>query len=107
MASKNLNKSPTFYTISAPNHAGFKSKKDIHKCLQAAVPESSSIVSEKMAIGLDYLINTSSNKQNQNVLFIDFGHSKITAYALKFTTDSIVEIVEGSYSNLGVRSLDQ
>lgn len=36
-----------------------------------------------MAVGLDYLINTSKDKQT--VLFVDFGHCKISAYALKFT----------------------
>lgn len=59
---------------------------------------------KKMAVGLDYLINTSKDKQT--VLFIDFGHSKITSYALKFKEDSIVEQIEGSYGNLGARSLD-
>lgn len=57
-----------------------------------------------MAVGLDYLMNTS--KEKQTVLFVDFGHCKLTAYALKFTDTSIVEMIEGSYSNLGVRCLD-
>ena len=90
--------------MSAPNSCGYKVKKELAKCLSAIVPTPPSVVSEKMAIGLDYLINTS--KEKQTVLFIDFGHSKITAYALKFTDNSIVELIEGSYSNLGVRSLD-
>ena len=56
--------------------------------MMAILPNNPSVVSEKMAVGLDYLINTSKDKQT--VLFIDFGHSKITSYALKFKDDSIV-----------------
>lgn len=96
--------SPFFYTLSVPNHLGFKAKKELTKCISAVVPSPPSLVSEKMAVGLDYLINTS--KEKQTVLFVDFGHCKISAYALKFTDESIVELMEGSYSNLGVRCLD-
>ena len=86
-----LQTTPTFYTLSVPNHLGYYARKELYKSFSAVVSNPPSLVSEKMAVGLDYLINTSKDKQT--VLFVDFGHSKITAYVLKFTDNSIIELL--------------
>ena len=45
MADKIQNKAPTYYTVSAPNHLGYKARKQINNCLSAAISGKSSIVS--------------------------------------------------------------
>lgn len=59
-------------------------------------------------MGLDYgSFKKSEMGEGKHVLFLDFGHSKLSASLIKFT-DSIMEVVmERSARNLGCRDIDR
>jgi molecular chaperone DnaK (HSP70) len=65
------------------------------------------LVTETIAIGLDYGGFKKSEMGNgKNVLFVDFGHSKLSASFVRFTESKMDIIFEKANRNLGCRDID-
>lgn len=45
--------------------------------------------------------------EGKNVIFIDFGHSKLSASAIKFTDGKMEVITEKADRNIGCRDIDR
>ncbi len=46
------------------------------------------------------------SENTKNIAFIDFGHSKLSASLLKFSTGNMEVLVEKFNKNLGCRNID-
>lgn len=66
------------------------------------------LVTEAVAIGMDYgSFKKSELGEGRNVLFIDFGHSKLSMSLIKFGEAKLEVALEKSNRNLGCRDIDK
>ena len=79
-------------------------RKSIYTCMKAAAPYRFALLDESQAVCLDYYA-VNQNVQ-QTVLFVDFGHAKLSAYLVRFSEDQISTLLNVGAHNLGVRDLD-
>ena len=73
--------------------------------MKAASPYRFAMVKESQAVCLDYY-SVNQNVQ-QTVLFVDYGHAKLSAYMVKFSEDQITTLFKVGDHNMGVRNLDR
>ena len=65
------------------------------------------LVNENIAIGLEYSYEKKSELEGErNVVFIDFGHSTLSASLIRFSESKMEVILEKSTRNLGCRNID-
>lgn len=69
------------------------------------------VINESTAIGMDYgfyKMNEFSEKEEEAkvVLFVDFGHSKLSLYAIKFTKNYQKVVFQAHSRQLGCKNLD-
>jgi heat shock 70kDa protein 4 len=114
----NLNKLASKYQIIAvPNYLTHSERKALLNSLQIAKESTNGsygyqLITESIAIGSDYgfyKMNEFSDKEEEakTVLFVDFGHSKLSAYAMKFTKNYQKVIYEKHLRQLGCKNIDQ
>lgn len=70
------------------------------------------VINESTAIGMDYgfyKMNEFPEKEEQAkvVLFVDFGHSKLSIYAIKFTKNYQKVIFQTHSRQIGCKNLDE
>lgn len=66
------------------------------------------LVSETVAIALDYGgFKKQEMSEGKNVIFIDFGHSKLSVSAIKFTEGKMEVVYEKADRNIGCRDIDR
>lgn len=102
-AAKQTNAIPQ-YCIGVSDTCDFSTRKQLHTCMKAASPYRFALLSESQAVSLDYY--ASNQDVQQTVLFIDYGHSKLSAYIVKFGEDHITTLLKAGNHNRGVRNLD-
>lgn len=67
------------------------------------------LLNECTAVALDYGIfrkNDLDVKNARNILFVDFGHSKFSAFACSFTKEKMTTLAQLHERNLGCRDID-
>ena len=67
------------------------------------------LLNESTAVCLDYGIfrrNDLDAKNARNVLFLDFGHSKLSLFAASFTKDKATMLAQRHERHLGCRDID-
>lgn len=67
------------------------------------------LLNECTAVALDYGIfrkNDLDPKNARNILFVDFGHSKLSTFACSFTKEKMVTLAQVHERNLGCRDID-
>lgn len=76
--------------VAVPSYYTQAEKKALLASADIAGLKNVKLVSESVATGLDYGgFKKSEMKEGKNVLFVDFGHSKLSASLIKFTENSL------------------
>lgn len=93
--------------LAVPNYFTQAERKSVLAAAQIANLPNVRLVNETVAMALDY----GGFKKNQmgegkNVLFVDLGHSKLSASMVKFTSSDMEIIAERHHRNLGCRNID-
>ncbi len=105
-----------FMVLAVPDYLTHHERKALINVLQIAKETISNnygvqLVNESTAIGLDYGFYKKKDfkekeEDAQVTLFIDFGHSKLSAYAIKFTQKYQKVILQHHRRQLGCRDMD-
>lgn len=93
--------------ISVPSYFTQAEKKAVLAAAEIADLKNVRLVSEAVATGLDYGgFKKNEMGDGKNVLFIDFGHSKLSASLVRFTETNMEILAEKHNRNLGCRDID-
>lgn len=93
--------------ISVPSCLTQMERKAILNAAEISGMKNVKLVSEAIAIGLDYgSFKKTELAEGRNVLFIDFGHAKLSLSLIKFDDVNMEVLLEKFNRNLGCRDID-
>jgi heat shock protein 4 len=95
--------------LSVPSYYTQIERKALLDAAKIAQLQVTRLLNESTAVALDYGIfrkNDLDPKVPKNVLFIDFGHSKLSTFAYSFTKEKMTELAQHHERNLGCRDID-
>lgn len=76
--------------VAVPSYFTQKERKSVLAAAQIANLKNIELVNESAAMGLDYgAFKKNEMGEGKNVLFVDFGHSKLSASLIKFTNSDM------------------
>lgn len=93
------------YCLSIADTFDLSTRKQLHNCVKAATPYRTSLLDESQAVCLDYY--AANQNVHQTVLFVDYGHAKLSAYMVRSSEDQVTTLFKVGDHNLGVRDLDR
>ena len=93
------------YCLAVSDTFDLVSRKQVFACMKAATPHRFVLTDESAAVSLDYF--AANQGVNQTVLFVDFGHAKLSAYMVKFSEEQIITLFKVGDHNLDGRNLDR
>ena len=100
---------PRQIVIAVPAYFSFIERVKVLDAAEIAQLPNVRLVNENTAMGLDYgMFNhrNLANSKQKNVLFVDFGHSKMTSSLIKFTDSQMEVIHEKHHREMGTRNID-
>lgn len=94
--------------LSVPNYYTEQERKALLDAARIAEIKVLNLINESSAISLSYALfrKAELTDQPRNVVFVDFGHSKLSAFCASFTKTKGKIIAEVSERNLGCRDFD-
>lgn len=95
--------------MSVPSYYTQIERKSLLDAAKIAELHVTRLINECTAVALDYGMfrkNDLHATNARNVLFIDFGHSKLSAFVCSFTKDKMTTLAQCHERNLGCRDID-
>jgi heat shock protein 4 len=95
--------------LSVPSYYTQIERKALLDAARIAELQVTRLLNESTAVALDYGIfrkNDLDAKVAKNVLFVDFGHSKLSTFAYSFTKEKMTMLAQHHERNLGCRDID-
>lgn len=96
--------------ISVPSYYTEAERKALLEACKIADLQVARLVNEDLAIATTYGVFRKSEfkdlKKERNVVFVDWGHSKLSAFVCSFTKDKATIITKVNERNLGAREVD-
>lgn len=95
--------------LSVPSYYNIFERKALLDAAAIADMKVVRLLNESSAVALDYSINHRSEfleKEPKNILFVDFGHSKLSLTVVAFTSTRTAVVAQHHERNLGCRDID-
>lgn len=94
--------------ISVPSYFSELERKALLDACKIAEISVSRLFNESSAVALSYGMFRKSELTStpKNIIFVDFGHSKLSAYCASFTKEKCQILAESHARNVGCRNID-
>lgn len=102
------NLDPKLIVFSVPSYFTEIEKKALLNATEISGLRNVKLVTEAVAIGMDYgNCKKSDIAEGKNIVFVDFGHSKLSLSLIKLNEGKLEVVLEKFNRNLGCRDIDR